>query len=67
MKKLFCLIVLALSGCASVSEYNQGCRDGVGGMRNMFSNVVFAEPQMVEYYCNSVEHTREQKKTREKP
>jgi len=29
MKKILLFVMISLSGCASVSEYNQGCRDGV--------------------------------------
>ena len=32
MKYLFVLMVFIFSGCASISEYNQGCRDGVKGV-----------------------------------
>lgn len=31
--KLLILVLLTLTGCSTISEYNQGCRDGVSAVQ----------------------------------
>lgn len=41
--------ILLLGGCASVSEYGQGCRDGVGMMHP------FEDYHLVAEHCDRIE------------
>jgi hypothetical protein len=56
MKYLIIGLVI-LSGCATVSEYNQGCRDGLNGLP--------VKPELAEVYdkavigyCNQLDSNR---------
>ena len=59
MKTTICLVMLiftvlsTLSGCATVSEYNKGCRDA---MANILVNGVgqLGTPEVQEQYCNGL-------------
>jgi hypothetical protein len=58
MKIVICLIVMsALTGCASISEYNQGCRDGIENLK------IGSLKQFRENYCNALDkqHKAEKK------
>lgn len=55
--KAILLVALMLTGCASVSDYNQGCRDGVIGVG--FKN--YSEKE-VNKYCDGVEAKRKLEK-----
>ena len=55
MKIVICIIVLSLSACASVSEYNQGCRDGIRSVTDTFENV-----KDVNGYCDKLDKTHSQ-------
>lgn len=49
-----CLVLLSASGCASViSEYNQGCRDGM----NAFGND--DQRRNADVHCDSLDAVRE--------
>lgn len=65
MKKLICLFIVLMSGCATVhTPYYQGCFDGVSGARNMMNNPVMAQPDLVDYYCRVIERNHDQEKER---
>ncbi len=57
--KYLIVLCLLLSGCATVSEYNQGCRDGIGLLPENWNGGPMSEPDMVNHYCNSIERKRE--------
>lgn len=64
MKGSYLLILLLSSGCASISEYNQGCRDGItestaakdeGMVHTMQFDGVSAigrNKEVTNYYCD---------------
>lgn len=56
--KYFYVAILAgfLAGCAHISEYNQGCRDGVTiiGLEN-------ATKEKIDNYCNILDATHSSK------
>ena len=58
--KIIVLATLMLTGCASVSDYVQGCRDGVSGLYS-------ASPsKATKDYCDGLEAKRKiQKETEE--
>lgn len=65
------IIFLILSGCAHVSEYNQGCRDGVTRAAEMKGETVGSggvtdigrNKDVTEYFCNMLDaRRREQEK-----
>lgn len=37
MKIVLCLLVLLFTGCATISDYNQGCRDGISASDDKYS------------------------------
>lgn len=51
--KIFIIGLILLSGCATVSEYNQGCRDGVSGI-----GLEHAAQEKVNRYCNTLDTVR---------
>jgi len=55
--KAILLIALMLTGCASVSDYNQGCRDGVEGVG--FRGY---EAKEINKYCDGLEAKRKLEK-----
>lgn len=58
--KIIILVALMLTGCASVSEYNQGCRDGVSELYSASASKATKE------YCDGLEAKRKvEKETRE--
>jgi len=61
MKYLFVLLIILFSGCASVSEYNQGCRDGIGGVRVDGRSVVPSEKSKNDF-CNALDQLHKQGK-----
>lgn len=58
------LILLVTASCASISEYNQGCRDGLGGIRvfngDIYLNSQIERQNLKEYeeYCDQLEEKR---------
>lgn len=57
MKYLIVLVIaFMISGCASVSEYNQGCRDGVEGI-----GLEKATKDGINGYCNELDALHRQK------
>lgn len=57
MKKLICLVILALSGCAHVTPYGHGCRDGVKDLEPQLGalGAVLAGGDSLDRYCDAVE------------
>lgn len=55
MKKIYLLIGLfaLLSGCSTVSQYDQGCRDGIDGIRINGSELATEEYR--HNYCDGLE------------
>ena len=60
MKYLIVLVIFCFSGCAHVSEYGQGCRDGVKGLEPQLTGLglILSEPDMISHYCDQVESRR---------
>jgi hypothetical protein len=50
----YILLLLVISGCSTVSEYNRGCRDGVMGVQPRSADAI-AE------YCNALEQMHDPK------
>lgn len=67
MRLLLILALLTASGCATVSEYKQGCIDGVSGVADQAKGPFFADEMMVRYYCSMLESRRKVEHVREKP
>ena len=73
MKYLFVLALL-MSGCAHVSEYNQGCRDGVTeaarlrGDSSMSggSHDIGVNEGVTEYFCNMLDARRKNQESKNK-
>lgn len=53
MKYLILFIIPIISGCATISEYNQGCRDGLYSLSQ--------EQNTVETICNELDFRRNKK------
>lgn len=49
----FCLLIM---GCSTISEYNQGCRDGIKGWTEYTTH-----PDLFDRYCNhlDIQHNKE--------
>ena len=61
MKYLFVLVIPIFTvGCASVSEYNQGCRDGIGAVRVDGYSVVPTEKSKNDF-CSALDEDRRTK------
>ena len=60
MKYLIIFVALLFSSCAHVTEYGQGCRDGVKGLEPQLTGLglILSEPDMVDHYCDQVESRR---------
>lgn len=54
------VLFLLLSGCATVSEYGKGCRDGVTHVVSLTQNEggIFHNKEMVDNFCNMLETRR---------
>lgn len=71
MKKLIVLGLFALTGCASVSEYNQGCRDGVNEAIADLGKVTAAfgvevKAKNVDENCSDLDRRHKEKPVHEK-
>lgn len=67
MKYLLAFVVcMFMVGCASISEYNQGCRDGVGAVRVNGQSIVPNEKSKNKF-CDALdeEHRAEKKLERQ--
>jgi len=51
MKTVTMLVFLILSGCASISEYDQGCRDGIRGVWGSSEN----KEDFYAKYCDKLD------------
>jgi hypothetical protein len=60
MKYFMLLGFTLLTSCASVSEYNQGCRDGIGAVRVDGYSVVPTEKSKNDF-CSALDEDRRTK------
>jgi hypothetical protein len=58
--KAIILTALMLTGCASVSDYNQGCRDGINGLEG--APGLSVDEKKTDKYCNDLENEHKLKK-----
>lgn len=58
MKTIYCAILAGLmAGCASVSQYNQGCRAGVENLVEQINPRVLidSEIEAIDHYCDNLD------------
>lgn len=60
--KYLLVLLMALTGCASISEYNQGCREGLRGLPETNPSLI-ADEESIVYYCTELDanYRREQR------
>ena len=58
----FIIGLFLLTGCASISEYNRGCRDGVTGI-----GLENASKDKINSYCNGLDSVHKDKEKLERP
>ena len=46
MKLVLILIMLSVTGCATMTDYNKGCRDGIKSLNKDIN------PQLLEFHCD---------------
>lgn len=64
--KYLILSLLFMCGCATVSDYNQGCRDGLDGAAvQLTQRNIKVDVGGRDRYCNHLEELRNKKKHRE--
>lgn len=72
MKKLMLLFVL-LSGCATISPYNQGCRDAVDMVTNAINTAGAAKETLHvheegrDLICNKMDSEYQTRRAQERP
>lgn len=52
--KYFILFTLIFSGCASISEYNQGCRDGISSV-NINHQGMLGPSKGIDDFCDGLD------------
>lgn len=62
--KYFIVLCLLFSGCATVSQYNQGCQDGVSGLIRKYNTdgISLENQEVLKKYCDRVESEHNQKR-----
>lgn len=61
--KYFAVLLLVFTGCAHVSDYGHGCRDGVKDLEPVLGpmGVVLASGKALDIYCDTVENNHAKK------
>lgn len=60
MKTTLCLLALLFTGCASISDYNRGCRDGIKELP------IDSSSEFREKYCNALDQKYRIKKIQDR-